>query len=103
MTDSPASSPDAGVREEARRRLKAKNDFKVMLAIFIVVSLVLVGIWFFSSGPGSYFWPAWPMLGFAIASVFTGFDAYGVTRKYISEADVDAEVRRMQGGGGPKA
>jgi hypothetical protein len=39
------------------------------------------------------------MLGFAIAAVFTGLDAYGVTRRYISESDVDAEVRRMQGGG----
>ena len=101
MTDSPATSPDAGVREEARRRLKAKNDFKIMIAIFAVITVVLIVIWGISTGWDltEYFWPAWPMLGFAIAAVFAGLDAYGVTRRYITESDIDAEVRRMQGGG----
>jgi fatty acid desaturase len=97
MTD----SPDAGVREEARRRLKAKNDFKIFFAVAIVVILICLVIWYLTSGFGSYFWPIWPILGLSIGLVFAGLDAYGITRKYISEADVDAEVRRMQGG--PKA
>jgi fatty acid desaturase len=97
MTD----SPDAGVREEARRRLKAKNDFKIFFAVAIVVILICLVIWYLTSGFGSSFWPIWPILGLSIGLVFAGLDAYGITRKYISEADVDAEVRRMQGG--PKA
>ena len=97
MTD----SPDAGVREEARRRLKAKNDFKIFLAVAIVVMLIVLVVWFVTSGPGSYFWPIWPIIGLSIGLLFSGLDAYGITRKYISESDVDAEVRRMQGG--PKA
>ena len=92
---------DADIRAEARKRLKSKNDFKVLLAIFAVVILILVAVWFLSSGWGSYFWPIWPILGMSIAAVFAGLDAYGVTRKYITEADVDAEVGKMTRKGDP--
>lgn len=88
---------DDELRKAARRNLKARNDFKVMLAIFIVVALILIAVWFFSTGGTGYFWPAWPLLGLSIAAVFTGLDAYGITRRHITEADVDAEVERMQG------
>jgi uncharacterized membrane protein len=72
---------DDELRKAARKNLKARNDFKVMIAIFIVVALILLAIWFFSTGGTGYFWPAWPYLGLAIAAVFAGLDAYGVTRK----------------------
>lgn len=97
MTD----SPDAGIREEARRRLKAKNDFKIFFAVAIVVILICLVVWWLTSGVNSYFWPIWPILGLTIGLIFAGLDAYGITRKYITEADIDAEVRRMSGG--PKA
>lgn len=89
------------IRTVARARLKARNDFKVMLAIFGVVTVLLLAIWFFSTGQPSgftaYFWPVWPILGMAIAAVFAGLDAYGVTRRHITESDIDAEVERMTG------
>lgn len=87
------------IRTAARARLKARNDFKIMLAVFAVITLLLIAIWFFSTGQPSgftaYFWPVWPMLGFAITAIFVGLDAYGVTRRYITEEDVDAEIARM--------
>lgn len=87
------------IRAAARARLKARNDFKVLLAIFGVISLLLLAIWFFSVGQPSgftaYFWPVWPILGMSIAAIFAGLDAYGVTRRYITEDDVDAEIARM--------
>jgi uncharacterized membrane protein YdjX (TVP38/TMEM64 family) len=94
---------EADIRAEARKRLKSKNDFKILVAIFAVVILILIAIWLLSSGWGSYFWPIWPILGMSIAAVFAGLDAYGVTRKFISEADVDAEVDRMTRKGDPSA
>ena len=97
---------DDELRKAARHNLKARNDFKVMLAIFIVIALILIAIWFFSTGGNGYFWPAWPLLGLTIAAVFAGLDAFGVTRKTITEADIDAEVARMaakRGGGTPTA
>lgn len=95
---------DEELRKIARHNLKARNDFKVMLAVFVVVTAILLAVWFFSSGPGTYFWPVWPIIGMSIAAVFVGLDAYGVTRRTITEADIDAEVTRLQGrrgAGGP--
>jgi hypothetical protein len=83
------------IRAAARANLKARNDFTIMLVIFGVIIVLLLAIWFFSTGPGSYFWPVWPILGMTIAAVFVGLDAYGITRRQITEADIDAEVERM--------
>lgn len=87
------------LRAVARARLKARNDFHVMLVIFGVITLLLLAIWFFSTGQPSgftaYFWPVWPILGMSIAAIFVGLDAYGVTRRHITEDDVDAEIARM--------
>ena len=83
------------LRKAARKNLKARNDFKVMLVIFAVITLLLVAIWFFTTGGTAYFWPVWPIIAFIIASVFAGLDAYGVTRRYITEDDIDAEISRM--------
>lgn len=94
---------DDGIREDARKRLKSRNDFKIMLAIFAVVTVILLAVWYLSSGWGSYFWPVWPILGMSIAAVFAGLDAYGITRRYITEADVDAEVERISRNRGPTA
>ena len=98
---------DEELRKAARKNLKSRNDFKVMLAIFIVIELILIAVWFFSSGWGSYFWPGWPLLGFTIATVFSGLDAYGITRRQITESDIDAEIARMNAkrnaGGTPQA
>ena len=91
------------LRKAARHNLKARNDFKVMLAIFVVITLLLIAIWFFSTGGTGYFWPVWPIIGFTIAAVFAGLDAYGITRRQITEADIDAEVARMTKRSAPPA
>lgn len=85
------------IRAAARARIKARNDFKTMLAIFAVITILLLAIWFFTSGPGSYFWPVWPIIGMSLAAIFAGLDAYGVTRRHITESDIDAEVAKMEG------
>ena len=78
-----------------------------MLAIFVVIALILIAVWFFSTGGDGYFWPVWPLLGLTIAAVFAGLDAYGITRRQITESDVDAEIARMNAkrnaGGTPQA
>ncbi len=86
---------DEELRKAARHNLKARNDFKIMLAIFLVVALILIAVWFLSTGGTGYFWPVWPLLGLTIAAVFAGLDAFGITRKTITEADIDAEIARM--------
>ena len=86
---------DDDIRKQAMRRLKAKRDFWTFIGVWAAVTALLVAIWFFSSGPDTYFWPLWPILGMGIAALFVGLDAYGPGRRFITESDIDAEVRRM--------
>lgn len=88
---------DDELRTAARKRLKAKRDFLNYLGVWAAVSLLLVAIWFFTGAIG-YFWPVWPIFGMGVAALFMGLDAYGPGRRQITEADIDAEVRRMTGG-----
>ena len=89
---------DDDIRKQAKRRLKAKRDFWTFVGVWAAVTALLVAIWFFSSGADTYFWPVWPILGMGIAALFIGLDAYGPGRRYITESDIDAEVRRMTRG-----
>lgn len=82
------------IREVARKRLKAKSEFKMFLGIAILVSLMLFGVWLLSSGFGTYFWPGWPIGGLAIAVAFSGYNAYGPSG-HVTESAIDAEVERL--------
>lgn len=84
------------IREQARKRLKAKRDFWTMLLIFIAILIGLNVIWLLS-GPQTYYWPVWPMLGFAIATVATAVSVFGPGSRPISEAAIDEEIRKMGG------
>lgn len=84
------------IRDVARKRLKAKRDFWSMVLTFVVITIVINIIWFLS-GYRSYYWPAWPMLGFVIATLFTGISAFGPGNKPISDEAIDREVRKLRG------
>jgi Na+/H+-translocating membrane pyrophosphatase len=88
---------DEELRKLARRRLKAKADFKNFLFIWLLVSVLLTGIWFVTDA-GGYFWPAWAIAGMGIAAFFMAIDAYGPNRGFIAEERIDEEIRRMTGG-----
>lgn len=84
------------MRAAARKRIKARRDFWSMVAGFVIITVVLNVVWFLS-GSGSYYWPAWPMLGFLIATAFTGFNTFGPGSKPITDEDINREIRRMGG------
>jgi len=87
------------LRKLAKKRLKAKQDFKQYLGIWVGVSLLLVAIWAFTSfsyGSPLYFWPAWPIGGMGVAAFFMALDAYGPGQRGITESDIDAEVERIR-------
>ncbi len=90
--------PTDDQREIARKRVKARRDFWSMLAVFVVVAIVLVAIWFLTTGGSGYFWPVWPLVGLGIATLFSALNAFGITNRHVTEADVDAEVDRMNRG-----
>ena len=62
--------------DELRKIAKKRANFKLALAAFVVINGFLVGLWYFTTGPKSYFWPAWAMLGWGIGIIFSFIDAY---------------------------
>lgn len=80
-------------RKQALARLKAQRAFWTLFGTFVIVWLILTGVWFLSGG--GYFWPAWAIFGMCIALAFTGWNAYGPQQSGISEAEIDREVKKM--------
>lgn len=77
-------------RAEALKRLEKKRGWTSGMVAYLVVNAFLVGIWA-TTGQG-YFWPGWVLGGWGIGMVLGFWDAY--VRRPISEADIDAELRR---------
>ena len=82
------------IRAVAMSRLKKKSDFKSFLVVWLFVSAVVTGIWFFAT-PGIVFWPGFVIGGMGIGALMSWWDAYGPTRG-ITESDIDAEIERMK-------
>jgi uncharacterized membrane protein len=61
-------------RQQAIKRIKAKDDFKIHLIVYLAVNAMLVVIWAFT-GAG-FFWPIFPIAGWGVAVVINGYVAY---------------------------
>lgn len=77
-------------RELAISRLKEKRDFRMHLGAYVIINLMLVGIWALS-GQG-HFWPMWVMIFWAVGVAFHGWNTY--FGKPISEAEIQREMER---------
>ena len=76
---------DRALWQIARKRAA----FKASLSVYIVVNSGLIAIWYFSSGPGSYFWPVWPVLGWGIGITFQYADAYHSHKMFSAEEEYE--------------
>jgi hypothetical protein len=83
-------APDTD-RDIARKRLQARRDFTSHLVSYIVVNAFLIGVWAVT-GAG-YFWPFWVMAGWGVGLLLHAWETFA--HGPITEADVDAEVRRL--------
>ena len=79
-------------RQVAVKRLKAKRDFRMHLGAYVIVNLMLVGIWAFS-GAGA-FWPGWVILFWGVGLAFNGWWAF------FCQPILDSEIDREMGKGG---
>lgn len=73
--------------EELWKLAKKRASFKGSIAAYFIVNCFLIGVWYFSSGPYSYFWPIWPMLGWGIGIAFHYFDAYHNPKIFSAEEE----------------
>ena len=82
--------------DQLRKIAKKRANFKLQLAGSIVTNGFLVGLWYFTTGPHSYFWPAWPMLGWGIGIIFSYFDAYLTSSIFSEEKEFEKLKRKMR-------
>ncbi len=110
MTNDPAMPDGSGepvsyddvLRERALKSLKAKQDFKVHLASYLVVNGFLVVLWAVT-GRG-YFWPIWPILGWGVGLMFHALSLRWADAE-PTQAQINAEaarIRRRDNRGGPQ-
>lgn len=86
-TDKPPSVKDA--EEEARERVAEMKAFYGHLLSYVLVHIMLVGIYF--AAGGGHFWPIYPMLGWGIglaSHAASTFGAFGVFNQSWEERKV---------------
>jgi hypothetical protein len=86
-----AANSMAQRREEAIKRIKAKNDFKIHLVVYLAVNSMLIAIWAFT-GAG-FFWPIFPIVGWGIGVVINGYVAY--QGNVYTEEQIQREMQKL--------
>jgi hypothetical protein len=77
---------------------KKRSTFKLSFTIYVVINIFLVGLWYYSTGINSYFWPAWPMLGWGLGIIFQYFDAYHGSGLFSEEKEFEKMKRKLRNG-----
>ena len=85
-----ADTPMASDREQARKRLQERREFGSHAVAYIVINAFVVGVWAVT-GAG-YFWPAWVLAGWGAGLALHAWETF--MRRPVTEADIDAELRR---------
>ena len=62
-------------REAAIENIKARRDFTMHGAFFVVANIVFAVGWLLT-GPASYFWPIWPFFGWGLGLCYDGWCVY---------------------------
>ena len=88
---------DDALRDRAVHRLKAKRNFWTTLFTWIGLSIFFVVIWLFTGGPTTFFWPIWPIAGIALGVIGTAVSAFGSGSDGPSEAQIQSEMRKLDG------
>lgn len=97
LDDVVAATPEKQ-RQQALLHLKKRRDFKAHLVAYVVINLVVWGIWLVIALTTSGSWWPWPVfltLAWGIGIVMNAWDVY--FRRPITEADVRREIERMAG------
>ena len=68
---------------------KKRAAFKSGLATYLLVNLFLIGVWYYSNGQHSYFWPIWPILGWGLGVAIQYFEAYHGSKIFSAEKEYE--------------
>ncbi len=92
------SGPNDELRVRAEARVKAREDFRIHLLVYVLVNAFLWIIWFATNGPSAteFPWPAFVSLGWGIGLVAHWFTVYGINDARREE-EIQKEMRRLRG------
>jgi hypothetical protein len=90
------AASDEELRERALQRLRKKSEFRSHLTSYVLVNAALVVIWALTGGPGSYFWPIWPILGWGVGIGFHAWETYGQKSHGPSEDQIRREMDKLR-------
>jgi len=90
--------PDDDLRARAEVRVKAREDFRMHLLVYVLVNLLLWGIWYTSGPTGGVPWPLYASVGWGIGIAAHWYSVYGVNSSR-REAEIEREMRRLRGDG----
>jgi len=88
---------DDEIRGIATHRVRRRRGFYAHLTAYILVNLMLVAIWYFTSR--GYFWPGWVMLFWGIGLVFNGVAAFAKGDIGSERAAIEKEIDKIKKSG----
>jgi hypothetical protein len=87
-----AYGADGELRTRAVAQLRKKHDLQAHVLAFVLVNLLLNGIWLVTNPGGSY-WPMFPLFGWGIGLAFHVWDVYAPENP--SEEKIRREMDRL--------
>jgi hypothetical protein len=81
------------LRELAITRLRKRRELQAHLLAYVLVNLLLNGIWLLTS-PGGFYWPMIPMLGWGVGLAFHIWDVY--SPEVPAEERIVREMARLR-------
>ena len=101
MTAATSDMIEAQTAEDRRalaiKRIKAKNEFKIHLFVYLVVNSMIVLVWAFTTTGKSFlhgfFWPIFVIAGWGMGVVINGYVAYR-TNVY-TEDQIQREMKQL--------
>lgn len=90
-----SGADDKEIRDQAVQSLKAKRGLNTQIGMWLVTSVVLIAIWA-ATGTDNFFWPVFPIAGWALGLAIQGWSVYGPGARPISESDIQRESERLR-------
>jgi hypothetical protein len=87
----PVPPPSGELREAAVKQLRKKRDLQAHVLAYVMVNLLLNGVWLLTS-PGGFYWPVFPLLGWGIGLAFNVWDVYAPSP---TEGQIQKEMQRL--------
>jgi hypothetical protein len=85
------------LRKIARKRAKAKTGFYIHLIVYIIVNILLVSIWYFTSDSSELPWFIFPLIGWGIALVIHGLVTFrGNSLEDMEDRMTERELAKLK-------